>query len=337
MKTKKHILKDNVNKDDNSKEKSKEKTKKKENKNMNKKESSGIFTPFDIPIVSVFENHFSKEPIDEIRLDKFLHTSKFKRQVDEYRTSTDEKLRKKIKGSLVCVTPSGIYSQRREVNIMKHTGLLCVDIDSKDNPKIDLKESKHIIAKYCPSLYYVGLSLSGEGIFLIFRISNPEFHKQHFEALAELLNKKFDLQVDRSVKSPVSLRVASYDANPYYNPNPIPFTYTMETDNRSGHVIRTVSQKEKIFERVGKAATFILAKRIDITKQYENWFKIGCALAYEFGEDGRYWFHLVSRVYEQYNEGDCDIQYNRCLKYKKDDGVKIGTFFYICKRYGVKY
>jgi hypothetical protein len=36
-------------------------------------------------------------------------------------------------------------------------------------------------------------------------------------------------------------------------------------------------------------------------------------------------------------KGDCDIQYSRCLKYKKDDGAKIGTFFYLCKHYGVNY
>lgn len=30
-------------------------------------------------------------------------------------------------------------------------------------------------------------------------------------------------------------------------------------------------------------------------------------------------------------------QYNRCLKYKKENGVKIGTFFYICNRFNIKY
>lgn len=337
MKTITESLKDNIKENDNYKGKYKEKTKKKENKNINEKRSGGIFTPFDIPIVSVFENHYSTEPIGKVRLDKFLHTIKFKEQVEEYRASTDEKFRKKIKGSLKCVTPSGTFSQRQESNIIKHTELLCVDVDAKDNPAIDLKMSKHIIGECFPSLYYAGLSLSGEGIFLIFRISNPEFHKLHFEALAELLNRKFDLQVDRSVKSPVSLRVVSYDSNPYYNPNPIPFPYTMETDVKSGHLIRTVTQKEKILKCVVKAVSIIRTERIDITNQYQNWFKIGCALAYEFGERGRYWFHMVSRMYKKYNEGDCDIQYNRCLKYKRDDGAKIGTFFYLCKRYGVKY
>ena len=313
-----------------------EKEEKKKNKNVNKKGSGIIFPSFDIPMVSVFENYFSKEPIKKVRLDTFLHTRIFREQVERYRATTDEKLRKKIKGSLICITPSGIFSERRETSMIKHNGLLCVDIDAKDNPEIDWQQAKHIIGKHCPSLYYAGLSLSGKGLFLIFRISNPELHKQHFEALAEFISKKFELQVDRNVKSPVSLRVVSYDDKPYYNPEPIPFTYVMNTEKLSGNVINTVSQRTRILQRVINAVHFIQAKRIDITNQYKDWFRIGCALAHEFGEEGRHWFHLISRVYEEYNEGDCDIQYSKCLKYRKDNGITIGTFFFICKSFKIE-
>lgn len=79
----------------------------------------------------MFENHYSKEPLYEVRLDKFLHTTKFKTQVEEYRASTDDEFRRKIKGSLRCVTPSGTFSQRQESSIIKHTELICVDIDAK--------------------------------------------------------------------------------------------------------------------------------------------------------------------------------------------------------------
>lgn len=44
-------LKDKVNKNDNSKDK----IEKKKNKNVNEKGASGIFTPLDIPIVSVLK------------------------------------------------------------------------------------------------------------------------------------------------------------------------------------------------------------------------------------------------------------------------------------------
>ena len=131
------------------------------------------------------------------------------------------------------------------------------------------------------------------------------------------------------------MRVASDDENPYYNPNPVPFPYTMETDKKSGQVIRTVAEKDQICERVKKAVSIIQTKKIDITKQYQNWFRIGCALAHEFGEEGRYWFHRISRVYKEYNESDCDLQYDKCLKYPKEDGAKLATFFYLCPSFGI--
>ena len=70
MKRRKYPLKD--------KDNIKDKDEKKENKNVNKKGSGIIFPSFDVPIVSMFENHFSTEPIKEVRLDIFLHTRKFR-------------------------------------------------------------------------------------------------------------------------------------------------------------------------------------------------------------------------------------------------------------------
>ena len=110
---------------------SKKEEKEKKNFNVNKNGSDRIFNPFEEPMVSLFENIFSTEPIREVSLHKFLHTSKFKAEVEKYRTCTDDKLRKKIKGRLICVTPSGSFCQRRESGLIRHTGLLCVDIDLK--------------------------------------------------------------------------------------------------------------------------------------------------------------------------------------------------------------
>lgn len=199
--------------------------KEKENINENKKDCGRILSKRNSPMVSLFENFYSVKPIKQINLDKFLLTSRFKAQVEKYRACSDPEKRRLMKGDLKCITPSGTFKERRESCIIKHTGLLCIDVDAKDNPMIDLENSKEIIGKHCPFLYYAGLSVSGEGIFLIFRILKPELHKQHFEALAKLLYMKFGLQVDSCVKNPTSLRVASYDVNPYYNPAALPFNY----------------------------------------------------------------------------------------------------------------
>ena len=330
------MMKNVLNKNDNSNKE------KKKNKNKKEEESCLIFTsPFEEPIVSLFENFYSKEPIREVKLSSFLHTRKFKEKVELYRTNTDEKIRKKIKESIECVTPSGTFNQRRESALIKHTNLLCIDIDSKDNRMVDLPECKAILGEYFNSLYYAGVSIGGDGIFLIFRISHPEFHKQHFAALELFLNKVFNLQVDKGVKSPVSLRVGSYDAEPYYNPNPIPFTHMLEIDKWANDMIRPVTERNETRDRIEKAISFIVENGIDITSRYKDWFKVGCALASEYGENGRYWFHLVSRMYKGYygyDEGECDYQYNKCLKYQRNEGgIKIGTFFYLCECHGVKY
>lgn len=92
--------------------KGKEKEEEKENTNF--KGSGRIFTPFEEPLVSLFESIFSTEPIKTIRLSKFLLSDKFRKQVEQYRANTDKKTRERIKGNLMCITPSGTFSQRRE-------------------------------------------------------------------------------------------------------------------------------------------------------------------------------------------------------------------------------
>ena len=291
----------------------------------------------EIIAVSLFENVFSKESHRKVSLEKFLFSKRYKDEIEEYRRCKDKKLRDKVKKSLPCITPSGTFTERKETRISNHTGLICIDIDSKDNEEIDLDKSKHIIGEDCPSLYYAGLSIGGEGIFLIFRISEPLYHTQHFNALVNYLEKRFELNVDKHVKSMGSLRVISYDENPYYNPHPAPFEHIMGTEDRIGYVSRTIAEKDAITKKVQRAVKIIMEKDIDITNGYENWFKIGCALAYEFGEDGREWFQIISSHYEEYYHSDCDSQYSRCLKYRDESKITIATFFHYCKMYGIRY
>ncbi len=306
-----------------------------------KKESKTIVSEslqeFEEPQVALFENMFSIQVFKKISLKDFLMGQKYKTPVEIYRRdSRDTNQRRIIKNTIACVTPSSNANYRDEPYFKEcknaHTGLICIDIDAKDNEGFDLDKAKHIIGEECPSLYYAGLSIGGEGIFLIFRISNPELHREHFNALVYYLKERFNLNVDRAVQSPVHLRVASYDENPYYNPNPTQFKLVMEIRSSPMPIKRSPETREQ----VENAVLFIKRCRIDITNKYYNWFKIGSALAHEFGEEGRKWFHIVSSMHNGYNKNECDFEYDKCLRYKKGK-VKIATFFYFCKSHGVKY
>lgn len=74
----------------------KEKENEEEKENTNFKGSGRIFTPFEEPLVSLYESIFSTEPIKTIRLSKFLLSDKFRKQVEQYRANTDKKTRERI-------------------------------------------------------------------------------------------------------------------------------------------------------------------------------------------------------------------------------------------------
>ncbi|WP_051477672.1 DUF3987 domain-containing protein [Aquimarina pacifica] len=75
-------------------------------------------------------------------------------------------------------------------------------------------------------------------------------------------------------------------------------------------------------------------KGIDLTSNYEDWLKIGFALADEFGQNGTSLFHRVSKNYPGYEYKACQKQYEHCLKSKRT-GVTLGTFFHLAKQAGV--
>jgi hypothetical protein len=71
----------------------------------------------------------------------------------------------------------------------------------------------------------------------------------------------------------------------------------------------------------------------DITAGYQNWLHLGFALESEFGENGRKYFHAISRFHSDYSPRECDWQYTECLEHN-GSGISIGTFFYWCKLHG---
>jgi len=76
------------------------------------------------------------------------------------------------------------------------------------------------------------------------------------------------------------------------------------------------------------------AAQTDITANYSDWRDIGFALADEFGEAGRDYYHRISRFYSGYSPTDCNKQYDKCLK-AKGHGVTIKTFFHLAKQAGI--
>lgn len=106
------------------------------------------------------------------------------------------------------------------------------------------------------------------------------------------------------------------------------------TNNELPISSETASEEQSIIQEVEQIVSRIEAKSIDIATAYNDWRDIGFAFSSVLGEQGREYFHRVSRFYPDYSVSECDKQYDNCLK-SKGIGVTLKTFFYKAKSAGI--
>ncbi|PHN00926.1 BT4734/BF3469 family protein [Flavilitoribacter nigricans] len=279
--------------------------------------------------VSCFRSYEGRKP-DNVNLLTWLTSDKYADQVKELRQLDDKAERDRIKATLPAITVSGIFApSRKEENLVKHSGLICIDIDPKGNENIanfmDLKQELFKIR----NVAFAGLSVSGKGFFLIIPIACPKRHKQHFQAIYhDLLN--YGITIDLAPQNVASLRGYSYDPEPLFRHDAIPYRkwgrpQPQKTPRHSvhfspsRHVIGTQEKVEALIQQ-------IVERQIDITTEEPDWFRLACALANEFGESGRSYFHAISQFYCKYDIPEADKKFSHALtgRYRQ---ITIGTFF----------
>lgn len=275
----------------------------------------------------------------------------YREVVDRIRLSTDKKEISALKLTLPAVTISGIFKERNLDGLIKHTGLMAIDIDGKDNPTIKNIESLKERISTKAYILYCGLSVSGRGLFCVIKISDPTKHLEHFFAL----EKEFadmGIIIDSACKDITRLRFFSYDENAYYNLTASVFDQCIERPSQRPISVRTDRKKRKqpkqhslkiknneeidLMELIVKStfdssrfflsptatgrqrAIYLLMemamnKKIDITEEYEDWIFVCSIIAMNFGEDGRNLFHDISQYYPSYDENECDRKYDELL------------------------
>lgn len=75
-------------------------------------------------------------------------------------------------------------------------------------------------------------------------------------------------------------------------------------------------------------------KSIDIAPNYQSWLNLGFALSDKFGEDGREYYHRLSRFYPNYTYEETDKQFTSCLN-ANGHGVTIKSFFHLAQQAGI--
>lgn len=266
-----------------------------------------------------------------------------------------------LKKKLPAITPSGTFSKRGVDGLLKHSNVICLDFD---NIKNDLERIKKIICQN-KSVFYCGISASGNGLCAMVFIENPDMHKQHFNALVELY-ANLGIEVDKQCSDVSRARFYAYDEEAYINHEPIVYTETLEkntaqtskikkmkkTKNQTDELEKpTVSMeltieeqflrsslengpiKVKIVNASGKRLRILIAKIVsekkDITVKRQDWFIEAAIINQNFPDDGRELFHAISCFYPSYDYEKADIFYTDCQSYHYNNEL----FFKIAEGY----
>ncbi len=325
--------------------------------------------------ITVFNSCTSHEIMGDIDIWDWLLRANdgLKKVVDKLRNSSCEKEVKRIKSNhLPTATISGTFSGRGQNKLKKHSGLICIDIDGKDNPGLRIEDVKRQLAKL-DYVMYCGLSVSGKGLMCIIKISNPEKHKGHFEALkVDFLD--MGIVIDKSCSDISRLRIYSYDNSPYCNENSVTYTKfqdkakpvskpqvakrmfskpvetnainpPLDAKQAANDLLKMclagpeVIDNTEVFpktnkQRIKELIDCINQKQIDITAVYRDWFAIGSIIKYMFEGEGRELFHQISQYYDGYDYDETDIKYTQILN-GKDYHYKLLELFKIAESYGI--
>lgn len=231
------------------------------------------------------------------------------------------------KQRIPAVTISGTFRDNvSNANLIQHSGLICIDFDAVE----DVERLKSELAKD-PYTFAALLSVSGNGLAALVKIE-PEQHLAAFEGLKSYYFKNYTQLIDASCKNVSRLRFLSYDPLLYHNPEAKTFKeYPKKAAKpKVVNTVLTGNEFEELIDRICRGG-------YDLTEgAYSNYLSIGFALASEFGERGREYFHAVSAQNNKYDHNKADRQYNYCLRDTGQSKVGIATFYYLAKQAGVE-
>lgn len=263
--------------------------------------------------------HYATEHISVNDFLNFVKYGKWKHLIEPIRTEPDKLKRDKLKRNIPSVTISGVFEERKEENLLQHSGFICIDIDYYTD-KTQLLADQYT--------YALMKSASGGGLAIIVKIEK-EKHKESFKWLQNYYYTSYGIVVDSAPQNVASLRFVSFDPEIFINEKA-----------KKARTLSIVQKKTKSLpiilpqNSVNDLIRECVSSGKNIAPDYEKYRNLGFALADGFGEDGRVMFHSLCSVSEKYDSRHADKQFNESLKNRKT-GISVGTFYFMLKEAGI--
>lgn len=244
----------------------------------------------------------------------------------------EDKQYKQKKETLPIITPHAIVEGKREdANVIKHSGIISVDVDTKDNSAATIRKFTD------PNALAWHRSVSGEGLVIYYRANvDKRDHRAAFDSVANRLKQKFGIIADPHVKALSVPRFVSYDPNVVYNRTARPIKI-VETNGKESHDLPKANKSDQI--QLRELTQKILDEGANIVDDRESWVKMAAVYCRAFGgnEEGLDLFNSISKRSKKYvGKSDCAKVYKSFINKKTENPATIGSLVYLMEEAGIK-
>ena len=299
-----------------------------------------------------------KKPASFARIAKGIASPYYKAMIEAIQTETDEKKRKELKSQLDYILPAGVFLKRNADSIIYYSGVVCMDVDGKDNPQRTVQEMRLTClndSRMHAFLLFYSPTHTGIKVFLHYDTKKYTY-RESFNAYWMYFKKALHINVDYCADVPRACFM-SYDPVVMYNEKEpfsgIPIeewskTFDMESDSKKRQTPPSTTYKPdktsksdkkeqqadtETLDHVMTVLGRISKKGVDIAPTYDDYYRLGKSLA-NLGDNGLPVFLKCCSFNKDHKRTDPAKDFR---KYVADPHREVGiaTYFNLAKNAGV--
>lgn len=266
---------------------------------------------------------------------KIIQEGDFKDQIQQIRDEPDEDKQKALKAELPAFLFGGTFSRRAAKALEKSSGVIVLDFDIEDNPRLDFEaETLRDALKDDPHTYAAFLS-PRSGLKAICPYDTEAGHLEAFEGLLVYFRECYELEADRSGKDISRLCFVSADDGLVVNEDARPIQRPATEQTKTSERPPTTTPRTN---PPAQANTYPETTRQDIEDalacipprpEYDTWLRIASAVwdALPMNEGCQ----VLNAWSPEEKPGEYAAKFQHRLQQ-----VRVGTVFYHAKQYGYK-
>lgn len=306
-------------------------------------------------------------PISLRQVWEYVKSERAKAATEEVRTIVDEKVARAFKAdNFDNITPGGTFKERADDGLVNPSGVVCMDLDHLGSRVEELFKALLDDPQFATLLLFRSPRGFGLKWFVGIDLDVCDY-RTWYTAIQNYLMKIYHLPeklVDPSCKNISRACYLGYDPEAYICPALIdnntnyinkmdkhsfdPLAWASVSINKNDANVNTVENVHTCSEQVinrqprdtdAKAELLavidkVVSRSINITELYYDWLRVGFALAWELGSEGRDAFHQLSAQSAKYRQEECERKWHEVLR--TSNGRTTGrTIFWLAKQAGI--